>query len=125
MIVCGCRARRSGPEQKPGRRSTQSRRPVAPPSAPAASIAAIRAAFRPCCCRRLADEAAACSRGRGELSRALVCGSDESVELRRLFREPRVEGGELRPGFARLLDDPVVLAGGAAEAVEPRERLVE
>ena len=54
-----------------------------------------------------------------------VCGSDESVELRRLFREPRVEGGELRPGFARLLDDPVVLAGGPAEAVESGERLVE
>ena len=40
-------------------------------------------------------------------------------------REPRVDGGELRPRGARLLDDPVVLAGGAAEAVEPGERLLE
>ena len=47
------------------------------------------------------------------------------VQLHCLFREPRVEGGELRPRLACLLDDPVVLAGGAAEAVEPGERLVE
>ena len=71
------------------------------------------------------DEAATRSCGRGELSGALLCRGGESVQLRCLFGEPRVERGELRPCLARLLDDPVVLAGGAAEAVEPGERLVE
>ena len=60
-------------------------------------------------------------------SRAARCSAAAamSVQLHRLFREPRVEGGELLPRLACLLDDPVVLAGGAAEAVEPGECLVE
>ena len=71
------------------------------------------------------DEAAARSCGRGEPCGALLRRGGESVQLHRLLREPRVEGGEPLPRLACLLDDPVVLAGGAAEAVEPGERLVE
>ena len=125
MIVCGLRAWRSGPERDSrgaggrDRGGLLLRRPRL--GLDRGDARGVQALLMP----EARHEAAACSCGRGELSRALVCGSDESVQLRRLFCEPRVEGGELRPGFARLLDDPVVLAGGAAEAVEPGERLVE
>ena len=43
----------------------------------------------------------------------------------RALGEPRVEPGEPLPGGARLLDDPVVLPGGAAEPVERRQGFVE
>ena len=70
-------------------------------------------------------EGAARSCGRGKLCKSLLRRCGECVQLHCLLCEPRVEGREPRPRLACLLDDPVVLAGGPAEAVESCERLVE
>ena len=61
-----------------------------------------------------ASRAARCSAAAARASSSTACSASRASRAR-----------ELRPRLACLLDDPVVLAGGAAEAVEPGERLVE
>jgi hypothetical protein len=70
-------------------------------------------------------EAAARSCGRGKPRHSLVRRGGERIQLGRLLRQSRADGRELLTRFACLLDDPVVLAGGAAETVEPGERFVQ
>ena len=90
-----------------------------------ASIAAIRAAFRPCCRRSSPMSPRRCGRGCRERCRASLRGGRETVQLGVPFRQPRGEAGEPRARRPRLLDDPVVLAGRPADAVEAGDGLVE
>ena len=102
-------------------------------------VAAVRCSRRPCLGLDRGDacgvqallmpqarhEAAARGGGRGEPCDALLGRGGEASSSIACSASRARRARELFPRVACLLDDPVVLAGGAAEAVEPGERFVE
>ena len=89
-------------------------------AAPEPRSTAIRAAFSPCCRRSARDERAA--RSAAAAASAAVARPRLRGELvaarRRGCARRSASAAQPRPGRTRLFDDPAVLAGRAAEAVE-------